>query len=158
MGVAITLDNYLKTKDVEFDIVQHPYTEGSFNTALCANIPAEALIKGVVFRDEDFHYTMAVIPASNRVLRHTLNQVFDRHLVLADEDELNNIFFDCEQGAIPSFGQAYGLNVIWDDQLLERPDFWLEAGDHEHLIHLANEDFQRLMQSCLHDRISGHRH
>lgn len=158
MGIASTLDNFLKTRDIHFDIVEHAYSEGSYNTAQCAAIPPEQLIKGVVFRDQDLHYTMAVVPASNRVLRHTLNQVFDRSLQLAGEEELAEIFFDCEEGAIPSFGQAYGINIIWDDQLELHKEFWLEAGDHEHLVHLMQDDFKRLMASYLHDRISYHRH
>ncbi|GAB3092834.1 YbaK/EbsC family protein [Aestuariicella hydrocarbonica] len=154
MGVAITLENFLKTKDINYDLREHRYVEGSFNTALSADIPSEQLIKGVVFRDEDLYYTMAIVPASHRVLRHTLNQILDRRLELADEEELDDIFFDCEHGAIPSFGQAYGINVIWDDQIKEVSDVWLEAGDHENLIHIDRRDFDRLMQNHMHETIS----
>ncbi len=154
MGVALTLEQYLKTCNIAFDLTPHHYSEGAFNTALCAAIPSHCLAKAVVFRDEDLHYTMAVVPANHRVLRHTLNEILDRHLELADEDELDSIFFDCQQGAIPSCGQAYGLNVIWDDRLSDPAELWLEAGDHQHLVHLSGTDFQRLMASSLHDTIS----
>ena len=157
MGVSITLENYLKTRDVDFDILEHRYAEGSINTALTAQVPSEKLIKGVVFRDEDLYYTMAVVPASNRVLRYTLNELLGRKLKLAEEEELNDIFFDCEQGAIPSFGQAYGINIIWDEQLVNRDEVWLEAGDHEHLIHLRKQDFHNLMDNYMHDTISTDR-
>lgn len=157
MGVAITLENFLKTQGIRFDVVEHRYTEGSVNTALSAEVPSQQLAKGVVFRDEDLHYTMAVLPASHRVLRHTLNQILDRRLELADEEELDDIFFDCEHGAIPSFGQAYGINVIWDDQLQDVNDLWLEAGDHQHLIHIHRKDFNRLMCGFMHETISCER-
>ena len=157
MGVSVTLENFLKTRDVNFDILEHQYTEGSINTASTANIPPGQLIKGVVFRDEDLHYTMAVVPASNRVLRHTLNEIMGRRLELAAEDELDDIFFDCEHGAIPSFGQAYGMNIIWDDELDGAEDVWIEAGDHEHLIHIKSGDFKRLMNAFMHDKISCER-
>ncbi len=154
MGVAITLENFLKTKDVEFDVLEHRYAEGSVNTALSAEVPSNNMVKGVVFRDEDLHYTMAIVPASHRVLRHTLNQILDRRLQLADEEELDELFFDCEHGAIPSFGQAYDINVIWDDQLQGAQELWLEAGDHEHLIHIQQHDFNRLMAQHMHETIS----
>lgn len=157
MGVAITLENFLKSQKVRYDLLEHRYTEGSHNTAKCADIPSGQLIKGVVFRDEDFFYTMAIVPSSNRVLRHTLNEVLGRRLELADEEELDSLFFDCEHGAIPSFGQAYGINVIWDDQIAEASELWLEAGDHQHLIHLKRRDFDRLMRHHMHDTISGTR-
>ena len=155
MGVALTLEQYLKTRNVDFDLTPHHYSEGSCNTALCAAIPSHCLAKAVVFRDEDLHYTMAVVPADHRVLRHTLNEILDRHLELADEDELETIFFDCQQGAIPSCGQAYGLNVVWDDRLSLQADLWLEAGDHENLVHLSGDNFMRLMANCLHETISA---
>ncbi len=154
MGIAVTLESFLKTRNITFDVVEHSYTEGSFNTARHACIPPTHLAKGVVFRDEDFHYIMAVIPASHRVLRHTLNQILDRHLVMADEDELDDLFFDCHHGAIPSIGQAYGLHVIWDEQLQNTEDLWVEAGDHEHLIHVHSQQFEQAMGNSLNDMIS----
>ena len=114
MGIAITLKKFLRSQKINYDVLEHRYAEGSHDTAQLAEVPAGQLLKGVVFRDEDFFYTMAIVPAHHRVLRHTLNEVLGRHLVLADEEELRRLFFDCEPGAIPSFGQAYGLNIIWD--------------------------------------------
>jgi len=158
MGVSITLESFLKTKAINYEVKEHSYTEGSFNTAQVAEVPSHHLVKGVVFRDEDLHYTMAVVPADHRILRHTLNQLLDRHLEMADEDELDDIFFDCKHGAIPSFGQAYGLNIIWDESLSSCSDLWVEAGDHEHLIHLKKKDFKLLMKNHMHDHISINRH
>lgn len=157
MGIAVTLENYLNTKDINYQLMEHRYSVGSFNTAEAAEIPTHNMLKGVVFRDEDLHYTMVVVPADHRILRHTLNQVFDRHLEMADEDELDDIFFDCERGAIPSFGQAYGLNVVFDDSLYDCKEFWLEAGDHEHLIHLRKREFTKLMKNCMHEHLSEQR-
>ncbi|BFM17681.1 YbaK/EbsC family protein [Maricurvus nonylphenolicus] len=154
MGIAVTLENYLKTKSVAYDVVEHRYSEGSFNTAVAARVPCQQLLKGVVFRDEDLHYTMAILPASHRVRRHTLNQIFDRRMELADEEELEDLFHDCEKGAIPCLGQAYGMNVIWDDDIEQSPEFFLEAGDHQHLIHMAKPDLDKLIASSMHDKIA----
>jgi Ala-tRNA(Pro) deacylase len=157
MGIAITLKKFLRSQKINYDVLEHRYAEGSHDTAQLAEVPAGQLLKGVVFRDEDFFYTMAIVPAHHRVLRHTLNEVLGRHLVLADEEELRRLFFDCEPGAIPSFGQAYGLNIIWDGSLGEANDLWAEAGDHKHLLHINQQNFSKLMQSHLHDTISGAR-
>lgn len=155
MGIAITLQNYLKSRGIAFEVVEHNYSEGSINTAHAAHIPTRKLAKGVVFRDEDLHYTMAVLPSQNKVKRHTLNQIFDRRLELADEDELDDIFRDCAHGAIPVIGQAYEINVIWDDELLSTDDIYMEAGDHQHLIRITKDQFERLMNSFMHDHFSA---
>ena len=59
MGIAIAVENYLKAKGVDFNMIEHDHSEGSINTAHAAHIPTRKLAKGVVFRDEDLFYTMA---------------------------------------------------------------------------------------------------
>lgn len=154
MGIAITLKNYLDQQQVDFDLLEHDYSEGSFDTARAAHIDSLTLAKGVVFRDEDMHYTMCILPSQNKVRRLTLNEIFDRHLMLAEEEELDELFKDCQHGAIPALGQAYGMSVIWDDELLQAPDIYLEAGDHEHLIHIKQSQFGKLMNDKMHDHFS----
>lgn len=155
MGVAKTLKNYLRRNGVEFDLVKHAYAEGSFNTAKVAHINSLHFAKGVVFRDEDLHYTMCVLPAQNKVRRHTLNEIFGRHFVMAEEEELDDLFNDCDHGAIPAMGQAYGMSVIWDDELLQADTLYIEAGDHQHLIRISSDQFQRLMGDSMHEHFSA---
>ena len=157
MGVAASVEKYLKTKGVDFTLLEHEYSEGSFNTARIAHIDETSLAKAVLVRDEDFHYTLCVLPSRNKILRHTLNQIFDRHMELVDEDELHDIFRDCAAGAVPALGEAYGLDVIWDDELMQAPMVFIEAGDHRHLICLEQSQFSRLMQDKLHDHFSTER-
>jgi Ala-tRNA(Pro) deacylase len=77
-----------------------------------------------------------------------------RSLELASEKEFRNLFVDCEPGAVPALGEAYGVQVIWDDELAYTADIYIEAGDHEHLIWLERRDFRKLMSSLPHSIIS----
>lgn len=157
MGVATTLEKFLKDKHVPFTIVEHDYAEGSYNTARAAKIDDRSLVKAVLLRDEDFHYWLCALPTHNKILRHTLNQLFDRHLELVDEEELQKFFVDCAPGAVPALGSAYGLDVIWDEELLNQPELYIEAGDHLHLIKLPTDAFTRLMENEMHDHFSADR-
>ncbi len=157
MGVATTLEKFLKDKHVPFTIIEHDYAEGSYNTAKAAKIDDRSLVKAVLLRDEDFHYWLCALPTHNKILRHTLNQLFDRHLELVDEEELQKIFTDCAPGAVPALGKAYGLDVIWDDELLNQPDLYIEAGDHLHLIKLPTDVFTHLMDNAMHEHFSADR-
>lgn len=154
MGVATTLEKFLKDKHVPFTLIEHEYAEGSYNTAKAANIDDHCLAKAVLLRDEDFHYTLCVLPTHNKILRHTLNQIFDRHLELVDEEELQKIFADCAPGAIPALGNAYGLDVIWDEELLDQQELYIEAGDHIHLIKIPTAIFADLLANAMHDHFS----
>ena len=73
---------------------------------------------------------------------------------LAREAELNDVFPDCELGAVPGFGQAYRVDVIWDDDLGEQPSVFFEAGDHEELIEIDRDEFHRLFDGFPHGMIS----
>src|SRR6478735_5890817 len=155
MGVATTIENYLKNNQIQFSLLEHAYAEGSFNTAKVAQIDNRALAKGVLLRDEDFHYTLCVLPSSHKILRHTLNQIFDRHMHLVEEDELLQFFKDCEAGAVPVIGKAYGIDVIWDEELMDNDLIYMEAGDHRHLICIKQPEFSKLMRNTLHDHFSA---
>ena len=128
MPIAMTLKSYLDDHEVSYDTVEHPHTESAVDSAKSAHVPPHQMAKAVVLEDSA-GFIVAVLPSSNR-----LN--LERDLKLATEDELKALFRDCETGAIPALSTAYGLKVIWDDQLKHAADIYIEAGDHEHLIHL----------------------
>ena len=110
--------------------------------------------KAVVLEDSA-GFIVAVLPSSNRLNLGWVNEELERDLKLATEAELKVLFKDCETGAIPALSNAYGLKVIWDDQLKHASDIYIEAGDHEHLIHLVGEDFRQLMAKLPHSVISA---
>ena len=99
---------------------------------------------------------MAVIPATHHIELGRLDQQLHRHLGLATEKELSDLFTDCEFGAIPPVGQAYGMDVVLEDCLSDCPDIYFESGDHTDLIHMRGEDFQRLMRGAGHGQFSRH--
>ena len=155
MAIAITLKHYLESQGIEYDLVPHPRTESSLETAELAHIPGDRLAKSVVLEDE-LGYVMAVLPATHRLELGSLHQQLRRQLGLATEPELAGLFGDCELGAIPAIGTAYGVDTVIDDSLAEQPDIYIEAGDHEALIHMSSEQFETLMTEAQHGRFSHH--
>jgi len=140
MAIARTIKSYLDERGVEYDTVEHSHTETAMDSAKSAHVPPHQMAKAVVLEDED-GYIVSVLPSNK--------------LRLASEPELRQLFDDCDTGAIPALSEAYGLKVIWDDQLKHASDIYIEAGDHEHLIHLRGSDFQQLMESLPHSIISA---
>ena len=155
MAIPITLQEYLNKQGVSYDVLSHSYTTTSMNTAQVLPIPSEQLAKSVVLEDEQ-GYLMAVIPATHHVQLGQLSRQLERRLGLATEQELAEMFSDCEPGAIPPVGEAYNMAVIVDDDLSSCPDIYFEAGDHTEVVHLRGEDFQRLMQHAQHGHFSKH--
>lgn len=154
MAIAMTLKSYLDGHGVQYDTVEHPYTESAMDSAKSAHVPAHQLAKAVVLED-DTGYIVSVLPSNNHLNLAWVNEELQRDLKLATEPELKKLFQDCETGAVPALSNAYGLQVIWDDQLKYASDIYIEAGDHEHLIHLKGEDFKELMAKLPHSVISA---
>jgi len=154
MAIAITLKSYLDDHHVKYDTVEHPRTESAIDSAKSAHVPPHQMAKAVVLED-DKGYIVSVLPSSNRLNLGWVNEELQRELRLATEPELKKLFTDCANGAVPALSSAYGLKVIWDDQLKHASDIYIEAGDHEHLIHLKGEDFVQLMNRLPHSVISA---
>ncbi len=155
MAVAATLREYLNRWGVEYEVVPHAHTSSSLETAEAAHVPGDKLAKCVM--TEDYRgYLMVVVPASHEVEFSLLDEQLDRRLALATEEELADIFVDCELGAIPPLGEAYGIDVAVDSRLAECDEVYFEAGDHAELLHLRGEDFRDLMAGAEHGNYSRH--
>ena len=144
MTIASTVSNYLRAQDVEYDVLTHPHTATSGESAQAAHVPGSRLAKSVILEDEQ-GYLMVVLPSTRQVNMRELHRQLNRNLVLATENELGGLFTDCEVGALPPIGSAYGVETVVDDAIAEQPDIFFEAGDHEQLIHVSAETFQVLL-------------
>jgi Ala-tRNA(Pro) deacylase len=144
MAIALTVSDYLAEHDVAYDVLTHPHTATSGQTAEASHVPGARLAKSVILED-DLGYVMVVLSSNRLVNLGELHRQLNRNLGLATESELGRLFTDCEVGALPAMGPAYGLETVVDDALAEQPDIYFEAGDHEQLIHISAEVFHTLM-------------
>jgi Ala-tRNA(Pro) deacylase len=155
MAIAITLEKYLHKQGVEYDIMAHPRSYTSMETAQVSHVPGDRLAKSVLLRDGQ-GYLVAVVPATHRLDLDRVGRLLERHVELASETEIGALFGDCDFGAIPPCGSAYGVETIVDDALIRQRDVWFEAGDHEELIHVGGAAFDAMMGAAEHARISHH--
>lgn len=153
MAIAATLINYLDERNIDYNLVEHAHTATAQESARAAHIPVHQMAKAVVLKDEA-SFVVSVLPASHTLEIDWVNDALNRNLVLASEKEFKNLFKDCEIGAVPALGDAYGVQVIWDNDLRYTADVYIEAGDHEHLICLDRKAFRTLMSSLPHSIIS----
>jgi Ala-tRNA(Pro) deacylase len=149
MATAITIQQFLDESRLPFDLVTHPHSSTSLQSARAAHIAPLQLAKAVLL-EEHGQLVMAVLPATKHVHLGTLHHRLKRNFCMATEQTVRQIFVDCEPGAIPALGGAYGIETIWDDSLMNCADLYFEAGDHEHLVHMLTEDFLELVRDCEH--------
>ena len=152
MSIAASVERHLNQLGVKYDVIPHQHTSNTNYTAQAAHVPGEQVAKCVMLED-DQGYVMAVLPATRKVDLGALHRRLGRDLGLATESELARMFSDCELGAIPPLGDAYGIDAIVDKSLLANQDVYFESGDHCALVHVSGADFLRLMGDAPRDAI-----
>lgn len=155
MAIAITIQNYLKDLSINYVPLAHDHTETSSMTAETSRIPGSRLVKAVILNDGE-GYMMALLPASHHLRLNELQDLLGRKVALAPAEEFSTLFNDCDNGAVPALGMAYGLDVIVEDSLIKSGDLFFEGGDHETLVHMQAEAFEGLVTNAPHGHFSHH--
>ena len=155
MAIAVTLREYLDTRAINYDVLKHQPTHTASHTAETSHVPGDRLAKAVVLKGAA-GFLVAVVPASYYVRLDEVSELLERTLDFATEDEFQPLFADCERGAIPALASAYGLETVIDERMDQPQDIYLEAGDHQSLIHLSQQEFRELTWDAFHGRFAKH--
>ena len=142
---VLKLKEFLDSHDVKYVCISHSPAYSAQTIAASAHIPGKELAKTVIVKIDD-KFAMAVLPASYRVqLGHLKVAVSASHVELATESEVEQLFPDCEMGAMPPFGNLYNLDVYAAEQLTEDEEIAFSAGSHTELIRMSYKDFESLV-------------
>ena len=143
---AAKLKEYLDGQRVKYVTIQHSPAYTAQEIAASAHVRGTELAKTVMVTI-DGRLAMAVLPASRKVDVNRLGEVSGSAGVqIAAEQDFRNAFPECELGAMPPFGNLYGMAVYVDDRLAEDEEIAFNAGSHTELIRLAYRDFARLVK------------
>ena len=135
---------YLDQQQVKYTVIEHSAAYTAQEIAASAHIPGRQLAKTVMVKIDD-RLVMAVLPATSKVDFEQLKTAIGAYQVqLASEQEFKELFPDCEVGAMPPFGNLYGLNVVADSSLADEIVIAFCAGTHIELIQLSYQDFEDL--------------
>lgn len=155
MSIPTRLSSYLAQQGARYEVCLHAPSRSSAQTARSANIAPHQLAKSVIVED-DAGCVMAVLPADRQVRLGELGRLLDRRqLQLADEARIASLFADCERGAVPALGMAWGMETVVDDELDASEVVYIEGGDHECLLRLSREQFGALMQGARHGQFGA---
>lgn len=143
------LKEFLDRENVKYVAITHSTAYTAQEIAALTHIPGNQIAKTVMVK-LDGAMTMAVLPATARVDLDRLREVAGAgEIELAGEDEFQRLFPECHTGAMPPFGNLYGLEVWADRSLAEADEIAFNAGSHAELIRMAYRDFVRLVRPKL---------
>ena len=143
------LREFLDSNHVRYVCIGHSRAYTAQEIAASAHIPGKELAKTVMVK-LDGKMAMAVLPASHKIDFDLLKMAAGASEVeLATEREFKGMFPECEPGAMPPFGNLYGMSVFVEQTLAEDEDIAFNAGSHTELIRLAYKDFERLTEPAV---------
>lgn len=139
-----SLRDYLDKHDVKYVVISHSPAFTAQGVAALAHIPGKELAKTVIVKADD-KLVMVVLPASLQVDLEQLKKTTKaNNVALASEDDFRDRFPECETGAMPPFGNLYGIEVFAEESLRKDKEIAFNACSHRELIRLAWQDFERL--------------
>lgn len=142
---ARKLKEFLEKQHVAYTSIPHEETYTAQETAEAAHVPGYELAKTVMV-ELDGKMAMVVVPATRKIVLQDLREVTGAAKVrFATEEEFRALFPDCEIGAMPPFGNLYGIDVFVAPGLAADEEIAFNAGTHTEVIKMHYADFDRLV-------------
>jgi len=145
------LKEFLDSNKIKYVTITHSSAYTAMEIAAMAHIPGKELAKTVMIKING-QMAMVVLPATHMIKMDLLKKaVGNENVRLATEQEFKDKFPDCEVGAMPPFGNLYGMDVYVSSALKEDEEIAFNAGSHTELIKLSYKDFENLVKPTVAD-------
>lgn len=143
---AKKIQEFLDEHKIKYATINHPPAYTAQEIAASAHVPGKELAKTVIV-NLDGRMAMVVLAASAKVNFEALKQAAgSKEAGLASEEEFKRLFPDCEVGAMPPFGNLYGIDVFASESLAQDDEIAFNAGSYTELIRLPYKEFERLVK------------
>ncbi|MDH3496331.1 MAG: YbaK/EbsC family protein [Gemmatimonadota bacterium] len=140
------LKQFLDEHGVRYVTVRHSPAFTAQEVAASAHISGYEMAKTVIVKVNG-QMAMAVLPAPMHVdLPHLQELIGADRVELATESEFKERFAESELGAMPPFGNLYGMDVYVADRLADDEYIAFNAGTHTELIRLRYREFEQLVR------------
>lgn len=145
------VEQYLRENGVAFETMAHRVAYTMPEVAAALHVSGREVAKVVMVNASD-DMVMLVIPSPSRLDFAKVRAVLGATSVsLAREAEFADLFPDCATGAMPPFGNLYGVPVYVDEALAAEANIVFRVGTHEHTMKVAYADFARLADPSVGD-------
>lgn len=140
------LTAYLDENGKKYVVITHSQAYTSQEVAASAHIPGKEMAKTVMVKAGG-DMKMVVLPSTHNVDFDTIKEKSDLgEAELASEDEFEQLFPDCELGAMPPFGNLYNMETLVAETLSENNEIAFNAGTHKELIKMSYKDYEDLVK------------
>jgi Ala-tRNA(Pro) deacylase len=150
MKMPKRLIDCLDENEISYEILRHPETVTAQRIAQAEHVKGRHHAKVVMVKSRGQHL-MIVLPAEHLIDLEKLRKVVSQDVSLENEGEFESIFPDCTVGAMPPFGNLYGVPTYVDKSLAEEDYIVFEAGTHTEAIKVSYRDYEKIVKPRVED-------
>jgi len=150
MEIPKRLIDCLNENKVHYEILQHPEAVTAQRIAQAEHVKGRHHAKVVMIKSGDQHVIM-VLPADHQIDLEKAEKAIGKPISLDKEEEFKSLFPDCAIGAMPPFGNLYGLSTYMDKDLAEQEYIVFEAGTHTDAIKMSYRDYETIVKPKVED-------
>ena len=150
MEIPRRLIDCLNENKATYEILRHPEAVTAQRMAQVEHVKGRHHAKVVMINSGEQHLMM-VLPADHQIDLEKVEKTIGKSCSLDKEQEFKSLFADCATGAMPPFGNLYGLPTYVDKSLAEQDYIVFEAGTHTEAIKMAYRDYEKIVKPKVED-------
>jgi Ala-tRNA(Pro) deacylase len=150
MEIPKQLIDCLDGNKVSYEVLHHPEAVTAQRIAQAEHVKGRHHAKVVMVKSGDQHLMM-VLPADHQIDLEKVEKAIGKAVSLGKEHEFKTLFSDCAIGAMPPFGNLYGLPTYVDQSLAEQDYIVFEAGTHADAIKMSYRDYEKIVKPKVND-------
>ena len=150
MEIPKQLIDCLNQSKAQYEILRHTEALTAQRIAQAEHVKARHQAKVVMLKSGDQHL-MVVLPADHHIDLEKIEKAIGKPVSLGKEQEFKSLFPDCAIGAMPPFGNLYGLPTYVEQSLAEQDYIVFEAGTHTDAIKMSYRDYEKIVKPKVND-------
>jgi Ala-tRNA(Pro) deacylase len=150
MEIPKQLIDCLNQNKVQYEILRHSEAVTAQRIAQAEHIKGRHQAKVVMLKSGDQHL-MVVLPADHHIDLEKIEKAIGKPVSLGKENDFKSLFTDSVVGAMPPFGNLYGLPTYVDKHLAEQDYIVFEAGTHTDAIKMSYGDYEKIVKPKVED-------
>ena len=150
MNIPQRLIDCLDENKISYEILRHPEAVTAQRIAQAEHVKGRRHAKVVMVKSGARHLMIA-LPAEHLIDLEKLAKIVGQDVSLENEQEFESLFPDCAVGAMPPFGNLYGVPTYVDKSLAGEDYIVFEAGTHTEAIKISYRDYKKIVKPRVED-------
>jgi len=149
MAVPKKIINFLEKAKIKYELVKHRTVYTAYDKAQTLHL-AEKMVGKTLVVKMDKNPALVLIPANKNLDKEKLRKIAKAKTIdFLKEAWMKKNLKGVKIGAIPPFGNIFGLKTFIDNSLLKQPKIIINGGDYNWSIKISGPSFKKLIPDLI---------